>query len=75
MPTCAMPAWSDPEEEFRQADELRSRAKLLRQLGADELAWDFEAIAVISERKARALSRLNLPSDTILARLYKASSN
>jgi hypothetical protein len=53
-------------EEIRQAEELKSRANLLRQLGADELARDLEAIAKISQRKALAISRINLPSDTVL---------
>jgi hypothetical protein len=62
-----MRGWLDPAEELRQANELRSRAHLLRQLGADGLARDLEAVAVISEQKARALSRINLPSDTVLS--------
>lgn len=70
-----MPGWLDPGEELRQANELRSRANLLRQFGADGLARDFEAIAVISERKARALSRINLPSDTVLTHVHEAGSN
>ena len=70
-----MPGWLDPGEELRQADDFRSRANLLRQLGADGLAKDFEAIAAMSERKARALSRINLPSDTILIHVRDASSN
>jgi hypothetical protein len=70
-----MPGWLDPAEELRQANELRSRAHLLRQLGADGLAKDFEAIAVISERKAQALSRIDLPSDLVLTHVREASSN
>jgi hypothetical protein len=70
-----MPGWLDPAEELRQANAFRSRAHLLRELGADELARDVEAIAVISERKARALSRVNLPSDTVLTHVRDASSN
>ena len=62
-----MPGWLDPAEELRQANEFRSRAHLLRQLDADGLARDLEAVAAISERKARALSRINLPSDTVLS--------
>jgi len=62
-----MPNLLDAAQETHQADELRSRAKLLRQLGADELARDLEAMAKISERKALAISRINLPSDTVLA--------
>ena len=60
-----MPGWLDPAEELRQANAFRSRADLLRELGADELARDVEAVAAISERKARALSRINL-SDPVL---------
>lgn len=70
-----MPGWLDPAEELRQANAFRSRAHLLRELGADELARDVEAIAVISERKARALRRVNLPSDTVLTHVRDASSN
>ena len=70
-----MRGWLDPGEELRQANAFRSRAHLLRQLGADELARDVEAIAIISERKARALSRINLPSDTVVTRVRDASSN
>jgi hypothetical protein len=57
----------DAAQETRQADELRSRANLLRQLCADELARDLEAITKISERKALAISRINLPTDTVLS--------
>ena len=60
-----MPGWLDPGEELRQANAFRSRAQLLRELGADELARDLEAVAAISERKARVLSRINL-SDPVL---------
>ena len=60
-----MPDWLGPTEELRLANAFRSRAHLLRELGADGLARDLETVAAISERKARVLSRINL-SDPVL---------
>lgn len=70
-----MQGWSTPDEELRQADALRSRASLLRKLGADELAESFETLAVIAERKAYAMRSLNLPTETVLKHACRSKRN
>ena len=64
-----------PRRRTPSSQRIQVPGSSLRQLGADELARDVEAIAIISERKARALSRINLTSDTVVTRVRDASSN